>query len=83
MIKFNTEGFRSDFQLNVYELREGAITDIGTWNTTSGLAVVQKSVDEKIFEDDSLRNKTFIVITTLVSIKLYEGYSSRFKYNYR
>ncbi|XP_018563905.1 glutamate receptor ionotropic, kainate 2-like [Anoplophora glabripennis] len=65
LIKFNTEGFRSDFQLDLFELREGGITDIGTWNTSNGLSVTKKSVEQPVPDGDSLKNKTFIVITTL------------------
>nr|QUP79591.1 ionotropic receptor 5 [Monochamus saltuarius] len=65
LIRFNTEGFRTDFQLDLFELREGGIINIGTWNTSHGLSVTKKTINEPKIDDDSLQNKTFIVITTL------------------
>ncbi|KAJ8927384.1 hypothetical protein NQ314_020159 [Rhamnusium bicolor] len=64
-IKFNNEGFRSDFVINLFELREGGVADIGTWNSSTGLNITRLNSEEQIVDEESLRNKTFIVIITL------------------
>ncbi|CAH0558938.1 unnamed protein product [Brassicogethes aeneus] len=65
LINFNHEGFRSDFSLEIYELKEGGIPMIGTWNASSGINITRQG---KIVDEDnlsSLHNRTFIVITAL------------------
>jgi glutamate receptor, ionotropic, invertebrate len=65
-IHFDQKGHRSNFQVEIIELASDGIRKIGTWNTTDGLylARFQPTIDESVL---SLRNKTFTVLTALVS----------------
>ncbi|KAG5882513.1 hypothetical protein JTB14_033314 [Gonioctena quinquepunctata] len=65
LVRFNNEGFRSDFLLDIYELREGGMTDIGSWNSTSGLNLTGTQTSDMISDAESLRNKSFNVLITL------------------
>lgn len=66
-IKFDHQGFRTDFDLDIIELntKEGLI-DIGTWNSIKGINFTRSDRDvlENIVE--SLQNKTLRVTTILV-----------------
>ncbi|XP_044006778.1 glutamate receptor ionotropic, kainate 2 isoform X4 [Aphidius gifuensis] len=90
LIKFDHQGFRSDFMLDIIELnsKEG-LKKIGTWNSTEGVNFTRTFGDVYTQIVESLQNKTFIVTTLLSapycmlkdsSEKLqgnsqYEGYS--------
>lgn len=67
-VRFNTEGFRSDFGLNIFELKEGGITDIGNWNYSSGVSLARMFPNQSLNAGDSLQNMSFTVIITLVRI---------------
>lgn len=66
-IHFDTKGHRGNFQVEVIELATDGIRKIGTWNTTDGLflARAQPIIDQSVL---TLRNKTFVVLTALVSV---------------
>ncbi|XP_050308479.1 glutamate receptor ionotropic, kainate 2-like [Anthonomus grandis grandis] len=64
-IEFNNEGYRSVFGLQVYELREGGIINVATYNSSTGLNVTRVHQPSKEFDPFSLRNKTFTVIISL------------------
>lgn len=65
-IHFDTKGHRSNFEVEVIELATDGIRKIGTWNTTDGLFLARAHpiIDDSVL---SLKNKTFIVLTALVS----------------
>lgn len=65
-IHFDQKGHRSNFQVEVIELATDGIRKIGTWNTTDGLYLARAHpiIDDSVL---SLRNKTFVVLTALVS----------------
>jgi glutamate receptor, ionotropic, invertebrate len=65
-IHFDQKGRRSDFHLEIIELTYDGVHIIGTWNTTDRLYLARSHppIDENSL---SLRNKTFIVLTALVS----------------
>lgn len=66
-LKFDTNGLRSDFTAQLYELNSHGTSDIGIWNTQNGLTITKKAPFSKDHIDDSsLRNRTFIVVTALV-----------------
>ncbi|XP_011304729.1 glutamate receptor ionotropic, kainate 2 isoform X3 [Fopius arisanus] len=90
LIKFDHQGFRSDFMLDIIELNnKDGLKKIGTWNSTEGVNFTRTFVDVYTQIVESLQNKTFIVTTILSapycmlkdsSEKLqgnaqYEGYS--------
>lgn len=70
VIKFDHQGFRSDFVLDIVELnsKEG-LKKIGTWNSTEGVNFTRTYGDVYTQIVESLQNKTFIVTTILVSFK--------------
>lgn len=69
LIKFDHQGFRSDFMLDIIELnaKEG-LKKIGTWNSTEGVNFTRTFGDVYTQIVESLQNKTFIVTTLLVII---------------
>lgn len=68
IIKFDHQGFRSDFVLDIIELnnKEG-LKKIGTWNSTKGINFTRSYGDVYTQIVENLQNKTFIVTTILVS----------------
>lgn len=78
LVKFDNEGFRSDFTLVLAEVQERGLVDIGYWNMSEGVQIQRplpypiSSADSDEDEDPtSLVNKTLIVITALVSRYYY------------
>ncbi|XP_017769340.1 PREDICTED: glutamate receptor ionotropic, kainate 2-like [Nicrophorus vespilloides] len=64
-IKFDNQGFRSDFSVDIIELCEGGITKVGNWNTSEGLNITRTYPVMPPPDELSLQNKTFIVITAM------------------
>ncbi|XP_076391786.1 kainate-type ionotropic glutamate receptor subunit 1D isoform X3 [Megachile rotundata] len=66
IIKFDHQGFRSDFILDIIELnnKEG-LKKIGTWNSTKGINFTRSYKEEYTQIVENLQNKTFIVTTIL------------------
>ncbi|XP_026481358.1 glutamate receptor ionotropic, kainate 3-like [Ctenocephalides felis] len=65
-IKFDHEGFRKDFLLDVVELGSAGLVKIGSWNSTEGLNITREYETPLEYGDDfSLRNKSFIVLTAI------------------
>ncbi|XP_078618325.1 glutamate receptor ionotropic, kainate 2-like isoform X2 [Branchiostoma floridae x Branchiostoma japonicum] len=65
-IKFDSNGQRTKFSLDVMELREAGLTKIGTWNSgeRQALNITDRSLAGSNVTN-SLRNKTLIVTTIL------------------
>lgn len=78
MIKFDTQGFRSDYLLEIIELTESGINKIGTWNSTEGLNVTRHPLDYEIIQpiEGSLKDKSFKVLLALVSLQLDSLFNS-------
>lgn len=76
LIKFDHEGFRSDFKLDIIELTSEGLIKKGTWNTTEGVNFTQtiETEDEANSKMD-LRNVTFIVMISMVRPPLSSEYS--------
>lgn len=67
IIKFDNQGFRSDFALDVIELNsKDGLKKIGLWNITKGINFTRSYGEIYNQIVDSLHNKTFIVTTILV-----------------
>lgn len=66
VIKFDHQGFRSDFTLDIIELNREGLKKIGTWNSTEGVNFTRtyREVYTQIVE--IIQNKTFVVTTILV-----------------
>lgn len=67
VIKFDNQGFRSNFVLDIVELTKEGLTKIGTWNSTEGVNFTRTYGEVYTQIVESLQNKTFIVTTILVS----------------
>nr|QHN69171.1 ionotropic receptor 2 [Sirex noctilio] len=65
LIKFDTAGFRSNFHLDIVQLNVNGLEKIGVWNSTNGIEWISKSPSRESFAEQSLRNKTFIVLISL------------------
>ncbi|KRT85106.1 hypothetical protein AMK59_2738, partial [Oryctes borbonicus] len=66
VIKFDAKGYRSDFEAEIIELTTDGLKKIGTWNTTTGLKIQRRSVEETLpNNENNLLGKHFTIITTL------------------
>ena len=64
-IQFDRNGLRTNFTLSISELSETGLTRVGRWTPAGG---VQYTIGDRMTEiERSLRNKTLVVITTVVS----------------
>ncbi|KAK9882219.1 hypothetical protein WA026_019733 [Henosepilachna vigintioctopunctata] len=65
-LKFDNEGFRSDFVLEVVELQETGMTPLGTWTPHGGYNLARMNTNTSDPEGvDSLANKNLTVQITL------------------
>lgn len=67
VIKFDHQGFRSDFALDITELSREGLKKIGTWNSTEGVNFTRSYGEVLTQIVEIIQNKTFIVTTILVS----------------
>ncbi|GLG96199.1 Ionotropic receptor 25a, partial [Gryllus bimaculatus] len=67
VIKFDNQGFRSNFALDIVELSRDGLKKIGTWNSTEGVNFTRTYGEVYTQIVESLQNKTFIVTTILSS----------------
>ncbi|XP_034944502.1 glutamate receptor ionotropic, kainate 2-like isoform X2 [Chelonus insularis] len=65
LIKFDTNGFRSDFKLDIVRLGNEGLKTIGTWNSTNSIEWFPDP-PPPIDGDEDLANKTFIVLISLL-----------------
>ncbi|XP_076280228.1 glutamate receptor ionotropic, kainate 2 isoform X2 [Lasioglossum baleicum] len=65
LIKFDTAGFRSDFQLDVVRVTEDGLKKIGMWNSTNSVEWVTETRPPNSDHELSLQNKTFIVLIAI------------------
>lgn len=83
VIKFDHQGFRSDFVLDIVELSVGGLRKIGTWNSTlpDGVNFTRTFSQKQQEIKENLKNKTLIVTTILVGWHLaIKGCYLRFKF---
>ncbi|KAH0820074.1 hypothetical protein GEV33_002720 [Tenebrio molitor] len=73
VIKFDHQGFRSDFVLDIIELSKEGLKKIGTWNSTEGVNFTRTYGEAYTQIVEIIQNKTFVVTTilrqTLLKIK--------------
>nr|CAD7443085.1 unnamed protein product [Timema bartmani] len=67
VIKFDNQGFRSNFMLDIVELSKDGLKKIGTWNSTEGVNFTRTYGEAYTQIVESLQNKTFVVTTILSS----------------
>lgn len=68
IIKFDHQGFRTDFVLDIIELSTTGLRKVGQWNSTRGVNFTRSFGDHQKEIVEYLQNKTLIVTTILVSI---------------
>ena len=75
-IKFDNQGFRTNFVLDIIDLSRDGLRKIGTWNSTSGVNFTRTYGEEYTQIVESLHNKTMIVTTILVggSLRTHAAY---------
>ncbi|XP_045476404.1 glutamate receptor ionotropic, kainate 2 [Harmonia axyridis] len=65
VIKFDHEGFRSDFALDIVDLTRDGLRKIGTWNSSEGVNFTRTYGEQYTQIVELIQNKTFIVTTIL------------------
>lgn len=66
LIKFDTAGFRSNFQLDIVRVTENGLKKIGIWNSTNDVEWLLEARPQKSEEELSLQNKTFLILIAIV-----------------
>lgn len=67
-LHFDQKGHRADFLVDIIELASDGIQKIGVWNSSdSQVYMLRSEASADALADDSMRNKTFVVLTALVS----------------
>ena len=72
-IKFDAEGFRSNFELDIVELKKDGLAKVGAWDPINGANFSYNFTEITTGIVQSLHNKTLIVSTILVRQK-YETF---------
>ncbi|KAG7298971.1 hypothetical protein JYU34_017442 [Plutella xylostella] len=67
VIKFDHQGFRSDFSLDIIELTREGLQKAGTWNSSEGVNYTRSYGENQKQIVEILQNKTLIVTTILSS----------------
>lgn len=65
-IKFDSSGFRSDFQLDIIELTKDGLEKVGFWSLDSGANFTRNFTQMYTDLIQSLHNTTLVVTTILV-----------------
>lgn len=69
LIKFDNQGFRSDFVLDIIELSPNGMRKIGDWNSTQGVNFTRSFGEQQTEIVENLKNKTLVITMILVSHK--------------
>lgn len=67
LIKFDNQGFRTDFLLDIIELSPSGIRRVGDWNSTQGVNFTRTYGEQHAEIVENLKNKTLVVTTILVN----------------
>lgn len=70
IIKFDHQGFRTDFVLDIIELSGTGVKKVGQWNSTRGVNFTRSYGDHQKEIVENLRNKTLVVSTILVNVHI-------------
>lgn len=68
VIKFDNQGFRTDFVLDIIELSPNGVRKIGDWNSTQGVNFTRSFKEQVQDMVENLKNKTLIVTALLVCL---------------
>lgn len=67
IIKFDHQGFRTDFLLDIVELSPLGLREVGTWNASQGVNFTRTYGEHQQDIVENLKNKTLMVTTILSS----------------
>ena len=67
-IKFDQHGLRTDFTLEIVELKKDGLVKVGVWMEKTGCNFTRNFTEDYKEIEDSLQNKTLIVTTVFVRI---------------
>jgi hypothetical protein len=67
VIQFDNEGFRTNIMLDIMELSYIGLERVGTWSAKDGLNIIRAVLPTSPHHSENLQNRTFRVITALVS----------------
>lgn len=66
MIRFDTAGFRSEFQLDIINLGNEGLYKIGKWETNVGIQWKPGYRIPEVDDNNNLLNKHFFILISLV-----------------
>lgn len=66
-IKFDQHGLRTDFQLEIVELKKDGLVKVGIWQENKGVNFTRNFTESYSEIVESLQNKTLVVTTIYVS----------------
>ena len=69
-VKFDQLGLRTDFTLEIVELKRKGLTMVGSWHDQHGFKFLNHPTESRSEVVESLENKTLVVTTIKVSSKL-------------
>lgn len=70
VIKFDHQGFRTDFLLDIVELSPQGLRNVGSWNSSQGVNFTRTYGEQQQEIVENLKNKTLIVTAILVSVQI-------------
>ena len=68
-IKFNQHGLRSNFELEIVEMKKDGLLKVGTWTEENGVNFTRNYTESYSEIVESLQNKTLVVTTLFVSLE--------------
>ena len=69
-VKFDERGLRTDFTLEIVELRRHGLKKVGSWQDKDGIKFSRNFMKTYSEIVESLQNKTLVVTTVVVSAPL-------------
>ncbi|KAJ8874759.1 hypothetical protein PR048_025625, partial [Dryococelus australis] len=66
-VHFDTEGFRTDLELQVVDLGKEGLRKVGSWDPMSDLQLSLPPKPSLLDPDETLWNKTLVILTAVVS----------------
>ena len=68
-VKFDQRGLRTDFNLEIVELKRKGLTKVGSWHDQHGFKFLNHPTESRSELIESLENKTLVVTTLKVCSK--------------
>lgn len=67
-IKFDQHGLRTDFELQIVELKKDGLVQVGSWKEMTGVNFTRNFTESYTEIVESLQNKTLVVTTIYVRL---------------